>query len=627
MMPNNRKPTTAKQKKSRHNLDDLPAERPLKAYAFDPSQGKNLGNYMTANVRYEPLQPGPVGEYLAVLDYDVSNETYYLPVDLDDPDVLIRGGLDPSESDPCFHQQMVYAVASETIRRFEFALGRKIKWGFRTGRRDDPNRHKLRIFPHAMQQANAYYDRDLRALLFGYFPASETDPGSNLPGQTIFTCLSHDVVVHETTHALIDGQRKFFLEPTGPDTPAFHEGFADIVALFQHFTYRDPIIAMIRKTGGLIYRLDVGPEVKAQGDTPLIQAEISQKNPLVELAKQFGEAMGRRSALRQALGKPPNPDVLKTSIESHDRGSVLVAAVFDAFYSIYLKRVLPLLRLAPRLPGGPYGEGDIHPDLAERIAREATKTAEHVCNICIRALDYCPPIDITFGDFLRAMITADYDMVPNDKYGYRASLIEAFRLRGIRPEGVTSYAEESLRWCPPEVMKGVKAPVCDGLRFEVFKPTTRKNLEHNARWLSRFGKHHARALGLNSQRPVQAHSFHSVARVNPSGSVNVEMVAELMQQMDVDLDPTDKNSPTFTYRGGTTVVLTHEGKVRYAIQKSIGKDVPKNRRLQRQREYYRQLNEGLAITTYQDRQEMENYLGHGRKKGQPMRFDLIHRGY
>ena len=626
-MPITRRSTTAKPKRANLKPEEHPSERPLKAYAFDPSQGKNLGNYMTANVRYEPLKPGPVGQYLAVIDYDVSNDTYYAPVDLDDPAVLIRGGLDPSESDPCFHQQMVYAVASETIRRFEFALGRRIKWGFQPGPRDDPNRDKLRIFPHAMQQANAYYDRNLRALVFGYFPASETDPGVNLPGQTIFTCLSHDIVVHETSHALIDGQRKFFLEPTGPDTAAFHEGFADIVALFQHFTYKDPIIATIRKTGGLIYRLEVGPEVKPQGDQPLIQAEIGQQNPLVQLARQFGEAMGKRSSLRQALGKPPNPDVLKKSIESHDRGSVLVAAVFDAFYSIYQKRTLPLLRLSPRLPGGAHGEGDVHPDLAERIAREATKTAEHLCNICIRALDYCPPIDITFGDFLRAMITADYDMVPVDKWGYRAALIEAFRLRGIRPQGVTSYAEESLRWCPPEVMKGVKAPICEGLRFDLLKPTTPKNLKYNARRLSRFGRQHARALGLNSQLPVQAHSFHAVARVNPSGCVNVEMVAELMQQMDVDLDPTDKESPAFTFRGGTTVVLTHDGKVRYAIQKSLGKDNPQNDRLERQRDYFGKLSEGLAMATYLNRAGMENYMGRGRRKGRPMRFDLIHRGY
>src|SRR6185503_18857135 len=216
--------------------------------------------------------------------------------------------------------------------------------------------------------------------------------------------------------------------------------------------------------------------------------------------------------------------------------------------------------------------------------------------------------------------------VPNDKYGYRAALIEAFRLRGVRPKGVTSYAEESLRWCPPEVMKGVKAPVCDGLRFELLTPTTPKNLAHNARRLSTFGKRHARALGLNSQIPVQAHSFHSVTRVGPSGSVNVEIIAELMQKMEVALDPKDKGSPKFEFRGGTTIVLTHEGKVRYAIQKSLEKDNAANTRLQRQREYYRELGGALAMTPYLNRHSMESYLGRGRK-GQPMRFDLIHRGY
>jgi hypothetical protein len=616
-MPNNRRRTHSKKSISQQVQDDAPTERPLKAYAFDPSHGRNLGNYMTVNVRNEPLGLGPVGEYLAVIDYDASNNTYYEPVDLDDPDVLMRGGLDPSESDPRFHQQMVYAVASETIKRFEFALGRKARWGFRAGKKNDPNRRKLRIFPHAMQEANAFYDRDLRALVFGYFPASETDAGPNLPGQTIFTCLSSDIVVHETTHALIDGQRKFFYDPTGPDTAAFHEAFADIVALFQHFSYKEALVEMIQRTGGLIYRLNVGPQVRPTDGGAVLQEELSTSNPMVQLAKQFGEAMGMRSALRQALGTRPNSKDLETLFEPHDRGAILVAAVFDAFFSAYLRRTRDLMRIA-QAGGALPTPGNLHPDLATRLAGEAARLAEHFANICIRALDYCPPVDILFGDFLRALITADYDLVPNDKYGYRAALIEAFRLRGIRPPGVTSYAEESLRWCPPEILKGIKAPVCEGLRFERLKPTSPQQLTHNAILLSRFGKKHARALGLISQHPVQAHSFHAVGRVGPTGRVNVEIVAELMQKMEVNLDPKDEDSETFTFRGGTTVVLTEEGKVRYAIQKSLGKDDAQNERLKRQREYYRETEEAMAMATY---------ISRTGRKDQPMRFNLIHRGY
>ena len=74
-------------------------------------------------------------------------------------------------------------------------------------------------------------------LAFGYYAADE-DPGvGNIPKGTIFTCLSHDIIAHETTHALVDGLRASFLIPTGPDVLAFHEAIADLVAIFLHFQY------------------------------------------------------------------------------------------------------------------------------------------------------------------------------------------------------------------------------------------------------------------------------------------------------------------------------------------------------------------------------------------------------
>jgi len=604
--------------------DETPAERPLKAYAFDPSQGRNLGNFMTVPVRYEKLQTGPVGEYLAVVDYDASNNLYYQPVNLDEQSILLRAGLEPSESDPRFHQQMVYAVASEAIRRFEIALGRKIRWGFRGARKNDPFSRKLRILPHAMQEANAYYDRDLRAIVFGYFPASDSDPGTNLPGQTVFTCLSHDIIAHETTHALIDGQREFFMEPTGPDTPAFHEAFADIIALFQHFSYREALLEMIQRTGGRIYQEQLAPRIQPDSGRPVIQDELSKTNPLVELAQQFGEAMGMRKALRQALGTEPNSKALQTLDEPHERGSILVAAVFDAFFTIYMRRTRDLMRIA-QSAGSNITPDNLHHDLANRLAGEAAKTAQHFANICIRALDYSPPIDITFGDFLRAMVTADYDLVPTDRYGYRAALIEAFRLRGIYPEGVTSLAEESLRWCPPDVLKGIKPPVCEGLEFDIPQPTTPAQKVKNAKILSRFGRMNARALGLNTDDKVQAFSFHAIHRVAPDGRLKVELIAELMQQMEVPLDKSDKSSTRFTFRGGTTVVLADDGRVRYAIQKNLGKDDAHNARLKRQREYYYSSEAAMAIATYGDKEIADFLPRKGHKR--PMNFALVHRGY
>ena len=80
------------------------------------------------------------------------------------------------------------------------------------------------------------------------------------------------------------------------------------------------------------------------------------------------------------------------------------------------------------------------------LAEEAVKSAKHVLTMCIRALDYCPPVDIDFGDYLRALITADRDVVVNDTRAYRVAFIDAFRQHGIYPRKLRSLSEESLTW-------------------------------------------------------------------------------------------------------------------------------------------------------------------------------------
>lgn len=99
------------------------ARRPLKIFASDPLLGRTFGNRARIDIANEALTTGPIGRRIEVIDYDGAQKCFYTPVDLDNPAILMQGGLDPSESDPRFHQQMAYAVAMKTLENFDRALG------------------------------------------------------------------------------------------------------------------------------------------------------------------------------------------------------------------------------------------------------------------------------------------------------------------------------------------------------------------------------------------------------------------------------------------------------------------------------------------------------------------------
>src|SRR5579862_4734639 len=239
----------------------------------------------TVHIRFEELELRPAvdttaahdpvsfaGERVEVVDVDAGGtpSAWFRPVYLDDANIAMQHGLEPSESDPQFHQQMVYAVAMRTLEQFDRALGRVVYFN---------GRRRLRLVPHAFRGSNAFYHPKMRAVLFGYFRASKEAPGENLPGQTIFTCLSHDIVAHEVTHAIVDRLRPSFNVATNSHVRAFHEGFADIVAVFQRLSFRDLVQRALQD---------------AQGD-------IRQSRLLSDIAAQFGQGLGNGKALRTAL--------------------------------------------------------------------------------------------------------------------------------------------------------------------------------------------------------------------------------------------------------------------------------------------------------------------------------------
>ena len=612
---------------------EKPLKRPLKAYAFDPSAGRLLGNEMSMAVRFQELDPGPVvrdrwaPNAIAIVDYDGANKRYYKPVDLDDRDILLCGGLSPSEANPYFHQQMVYAVITDTIQHFEEALGRRIHWrrGVREGDPEAAQRediYTLNIYPHAFIGRNAFYSPDAHGILFGYFRAGTGDVGRNLAGQPVFTCLSHDVVVHETTHAIVDGIRAFFTEQTNPDVPAFHEAFADLAALFQHFTYEEALLDTMERTGGKLYQYQLRPDAEMTGyddyatatpqqrKDPLLSSQISARNPLIEVAQQFGEATGMNRALRSALGTKPNSDDIQKVTEPHARGSILVAAVFDAYFAIYLKRTADLWRIF-RAGGGSANPVDIPRPLAARLVDEARGLARLFFRLCIRALDYSAPVDITFGSYLRSILTADFDLHPDDEMGIHEAIMQSFRLRGIMPEGAGFFSDSSIRW--PRAPENL--PPVVGLDFGDPNGLTNAQKKNAAAVLQEYVTSNRKLLGFSPGVPVLLPSFHPVFRINADGSLRTDMVVEAVQTVEKYFNPAAPKFGKIKFRGGATLIISkpvvgepgaykNESLIRYVISKNLTRQ-----REDRQRRFGEHL--GLDGTSEPNRFRINFSMLHG----------------
>jgi hypothetical protein len=554
-----------------------PPYRRIRVYTTDPSLSTRLEtvdtNEVTLKVRWEKLKAGPEGEYLTV---DDTGPHSYPGVNLNNQLLLAQDGWEPSEGNPQFHQQMVYAVAMKTIEHFEHALGRPILWRPRPNPNDphDDSQYvqHLTVRPHALQKANAYYSPQEVALLFGYFKAPG-DPGFRLPGSPVYTCLSHDIIAHETTHAILDGMHRRFNEPTNVDVLALHEAFADIVALLQHFTIPELLEREIARTRG----------------------DLEADSVLGKLAVEFGRAASGRGALRDAIGKiedgvwkrlQPNPEDLAKRVTPHSRGAILVAAVFDALIAIYKRRIADLLRIYTG-GTGVLPSGAIHPDLVGRLAAEASKAANHVLSMCIRALDYLPPVDVTFFDYLRALITADFEMVSDDKHNYRVAFVEAFSRRAIFPgdhdegaaDGARALSADTLRWPGfteykidskarttvmehyHSIVEQLKsyADACLYLtdREKLFQETRLQRIKLHGRLKRAFAADPAFAdsLGLDPTQPkFEVHTLRRAMRFRLDGKPAPQVFVSLIQRQHVTGNPT-AGTPDHTFHGGSTLVV------------------------------------------------------------------------
>ena len=324
---------------------------------------------------------GPVTKRVAILNFDPETGALTPGVPFRQPEngeaagYVIKNQNDLNSVD--FNQVSVFATVLNTMYMFEEpdTLGRPLTWAF-----DGP---QLLVIPRAGEWANAFYERETHSLQFFYFQP-ESDPD-----KPVYTSLSHDIVCHETGHAILDGIAPDLYNCISPQALALHEAVADLVALILALRIRTLRDAVLDQTGG----------------------DLKGRTAFSKVAEEFGRASDSGSdALRSLFNKRTlNPkDRSKDEFglpnrvarnEPHDLSEVLSGA----FYSVLIK-IFEETKKKKDSNGNPYNLNKALWVAAERLKR-----------MIFRALDYLPPGEVSFADYGRAIIAADQASHPNEK--------------------------------------------------------------------------------------------------------------------------------------------------------------------------------------------------------------------
>jgi hypothetical protein len=516
----------------------------LRVIAQDPSVTGDDGTILTAVVRvpWTRMEDGPRGPRFHVVDFDASAGRYLLHPAIPEKDVYATAPDNELVRSFAFHAQQVYTVATRTLATFESALGRRLPWGFAG--------HHLHLVPHAFAEANAYYSYEDRALLFGYVPpVGRAGP--------VYTCLSYDVVVHETTHAVLDGLRRRFLEPGLPDQAALHEGFADMVALLSVFSMR-PVVEQA-----------LGPADKnGRISGRKVTLDRLRRGVLTGVAEQIGQVLthGRGALRRSALDPPPaNWANLPEFAEPHRRGEVLVAVVLDVLLDIWLKRLVALFP-----PGEDHAKATL--DRA-RAAEEGAKAATQLLTMLIRGLDYLPPVEFELPDLLYAVLLADIAVAPDDDLNYRDMLVYRFAQAGVNVPD--DWQDKQLDAEAPPTYLGINFAALRSDRDEVY----------------RFLWQNARRLGLDTEYYTLVDTVLPSQRIGPDGLIVSETVATYVQMLELRAGELERisglsvpdgvgvDTPVQLFGGGT-LVFDQFGHLKLHLHKDLGNWWRQMRRLE-----------------------------------------------
>jgi hypothetical protein len=227
--------------------------------------------------------------------------------------------------------------------------------------------------------------------------------------------------------------------------------------------------------------------------------------------------------------------------------------------------------------------------------------------MCIRAFDYLPPTDVTFGAFLRALVTADWELNSLDEVGLRAAIIEACRRRGIFAVEAGSLAVNALlldvasssewrkyetvfqQWVDLAIRSDIEQQRADTpddgadvgfvevntfrsfaqqappVRSEAYESEDQLESASQLRiaiqkWFGELIPDERKRLGLLPGADLKTPHFHSSRRVTSDGTVRFGLIVQLIQMQVVGVGGASREFPW-----GVTLVIDVTGRVRFVI--------------------------------------------------------------
>jgi len=319
----------------------------------------------------------------------VADGPYDLRIKSEGSDMVYKNALGDMVQTPgteAFNVVQAYTVVRMVLNMTQCALravniNNPIPWFWNTYPKagesaDIPLSVKAHGLPDVM---NAYYTRAEKSLRFGYF----VKPGSQ--GEKVYTCLSLDIVAHETAHAVLDGLKPNWITRSQiPQTSALHEAFGDLMAIFLTISQMDMADAIITQT----------------------KANLHDKTFLSDIAEEFGLCLGRSNGFRNADNDLKLSNV---GVEVHDLSQVFTGAVYDILADMFAYD----LSMQPR----------------ENPAKILHSRASYLFGLLLRSLMNAGDDDVTFFDIMKEMKSGcENDQMPEV---YASYIEHRFTIREI----------------------------------------------------------------------------------------------------------------------------------------------------------------------------------------------------